>query len=1136
MKELKEGMYVRCPVDLEDQENPRKFILGQIIDIDKTISEASVFFHDLENGRKYFRNIPKSKKYDFEKIERCRILKGSKVLLKKNNKGKIIYQINKDKNGFYKYYIQEENDSDKKNQNVRAINEKQIKVQFTRGDSEPLEQLKNYEFHNPIWYKKRKQVSNAFQSINNSAFGFEVLLGSRVHLLPHQVDTVVRGINEDPCRLMLADEVGLGKTIEASVIMKGLKEKKNKLKTLIITPDSLVHQWQNELSYKFWTDVPIYGKDIKKFEIPENMILPLDQVDTLEGMLILKADWDLVIIDETHRLLGMEKTYNDIYELSKRTDNLLLLTATPIQQRINEYLKLLSLLKPNYYGQMKENEFEKLLDKQLFVRSKVYQMMRDLEDFYELNLAEDYLYDLKEVEEELDDEILAKIIKKIDLESEDEGLKKIKLALEYLGEYYQIERNIIRHRRLQLKEKLPKRTLYEIDYEAAGSDYGFFEVDVYEELLEYLKAISSNNDYDVVIGEYIKTFLSAVFSSPWALKAMIKERKRIVNENKYSEDKKEKIYMMNTPRKEVSRKKDLLASLEPLENEEQILEDLLSLNNLWEEASNNEFNRLEELYNNPHLIKGRLMQAIDYLSQELDSTKYVIFTSWPETLKKFEKIVANKFGPNSYATFHCGKNKEELQKAADKFQSDKKCRFMICDELGGEGRNFQIADGIIHLDLPWSPIKLEQRIGRLDRVGRQENKEVTSVAFYSQETIEEELFKLWDEGLNVFNQSLSGLEIVLQELQQKVSTALASDLKYGLADTVKNIKEYSQKMMEAVEEEQYFDMARHIDENLEYQLNKLIDRFSENSKESLHDIMMSWANLSGLRPDYEGGSNKIIVFKPQNFSINSIRNTLLIPPNMEEARKRAKRSGEIRGTFSREKAIEREDLIFFAPGDPFFDSIIDNAIESNRGKVCSFVQLSDLEWRGFVFSWSVNLDILPLIQSDNDINFSYLGQGYMPLDNLVTLEPLTKEDEEIERESIFQRLDKSYSKNMSDFFHLGKRSKKDKIIPGDYINNLNWFKDEFPLDFWQSKVNEVYDNSYNKVLKKLDFNIDLERAKNDFERKLSGIKASSLYYDKEDDLDVNYDKMRKVYNEILKGIKEPKIELDSIAFVWMVKQ
>jgi len=173
LKELKEGMYVRCPVDLEDQENPRKFILGQIINIDKTISEASVFFHDFENGRKYFRNIPKSKNYDFEKIERCKIIRGSKVLLKKNEKGKIIYQINKDQNGFYKYYIQVEDDSDKKNQSIIAVNEKKIKVQFTLGDSEPLKQLINYEFHNPIWYKNRKQVSNAFQSINNSAFGLK---------------------------------------------------------------------------------------------------------------------------------------------------------------------------------------------------------------------------------------------------------------------------------------------------------------------------------------------------------------------------------------------------------------------------------------------------------------------------------------------------------------------------------------------------------------------------------------------------------------------------------------------------------------------------------------------------------------------------------------------------------------------------------------------------------------------------------------------------------------------------------------------------------------------------------------------------------------------------------------------------
>lgn len=84
-------------------------------------------------------------------------------------------------------------------------------------------------------------------------------------------------------------------------------------------------------------------------------------------------------------------------------------------------------------------------------------------------------------------------------------------------------------------------------------------------------------------------------------------------------------------------------------------------------------------------------------------------------------------------------NEEELELSIYRFQNDDECKILLCDETGGEGRNLQGADFVIHIDLPWDANAIEQRIGRLDRLGRPADKDVCSVVTYAKETLEEEL-------------------------------------------------------------------------------------------------------------------------------------------------------------------------------------------------------------------------------------------------------------------------------------------------------------------------------------------------------------------------------------------------------------
>lgn len=1121
MIELKIGMYVRCPVDMEESDS-RKFLLGQIVKIDEFINTVEVRFNDIYNMGIFFKEYIEKKEFDIETIKRCKIMNNSKVLYRNKYEGIIISNYNdKGKSNYYKYYI-------KINEEIVLVEEKDIQAHFNRDDINVINQLASYEFHNPIWHQCRSYVSDYVHAVKNSPDGIETMLGSRVHLLPHQIDTIMSVVNERECRFMLADEVGLGKTIEASVILKYLKYKNKNLKTLIIVPDSLIYQWKTELEYKFWLDVSIERRD-KNSDI---ILFPLEKINTSCASWIYSEKCDLLIVDETHRTISMQQEYNKILSLSKQIESVLLITATPIQQRKSEYLKFLKILKPSYYENMNEEVFEELLEKQANIRSTLYRMTKDLDAYYSEELAEYYVDDLQDVAEELNDEVFNEIVNEINIESEDEGLEAVKLALAYLGEYYQLERQIVRHRRIELKDKLAQRSLEEVSYNQIGSELNFYERDVSEEIHQYLQQIVEENKESEVIGQFVKELLSALYSSPWALEFMLNKRLFAVENNILFEiDKSNNLNLLNTARKEDERRTNLTMYVDNFEGELDTLKYIIGLNKKWISSTIREFESLEELYDDPDLIKGKFLKMIDYITESYEEEKIVIFTSWKQTAEKIEEVLKLKFGSNSCVSFHGGKNDEELQYSADKFQSDGTCKFIVCDELGGEGRNFQIADAIIHFDIPWSPIILEQRIGRLDRVGRDTNKDVTSVVFYSENTVEENLFRIWKESLRVFNESLSGLELVFEEIQNKILDAIKNDIRYGLNDVFDEISEYSQQMKEYVEEEQYIDMARHLDRDKENKINQILDKFSEEKGNKLKVVMNKWGNLIGFTPTKI--DDEIYGFLPQKFQKNAFKNTFFTIPNMEKTRERTRNINSIKGTFSRSKAIEREDLIFFAPSDQFFDSIINNAMEVDRGRCCAFMNLSSIEWRGIILKWDIDINIQNIIEK-NKAALKYIKRDYMPMEHIYTIHPF-EGYENVSKGIVMDLYYEALNVDSNKLIHIGKRSGKNvRLVKDNSKSNIDWFKYNYPKPLWIQIVKDVYKAGYNEVIETIKSMDIRDIAKKDFEKHINGLKSVNRYYRYNQKQNQESLKSKiEYYNLVLSNLKSPKLTLDSAVVMFL---
>ena len=242
---IKKGFYVRCPIDREYPRDPRLFALGRVVSVNEFNETAHIQFLDPFEYKQFFDFVPDEvAEAPIALLDHCRIFKGSAV--KVNSRVAKILEYKGSTEDEFDYYIQY---SDTKE--IACIKESGIKAAFLSGKANPTHQLKRFEFHNPCWYLGRQIVKGTMSVLDNSIFGFKELAGCKIYLKAFQMNTIMQCLQGDVCRYMLADEVGLGKTIEACSILKIYLSNKSNKKVLIAAPEVLLQQWKTELLFKF---------------------------------------------------------------------------------------------------------------------------------------------------------------------------------------------------------------------------------------------------------------------------------------------------------------------------------------------------------------------------------------------------------------------------------------------------------------------------------------------------------------------------------------------------------------------------------------------------------------------------------------------------------------------------------------------------------------------------------------------------------------------------------------------------------------------------------------------------------------------------------------------------------------------
>lgn len=524
---------------------------------------------------------------------------------------------------------------------------------------------------------------------NETAGGFLSSLASGIIPLPHQLHVLNRAMETNNIRYILADEVGLGKTIEAGMIIRELKSRGLVSRILVVCPTGLVTQWASEMQEKFHEKfqviLPSDYDTIRRLTDNDDVygqfdqvISPMDSIKPIEKHAgwseekvekyneeriysIINSGWDLIIIDEAHRVAGSSgevARYKLGNLLAQASPYLLLLSATPHNGKTEPFLRLIRLLDADAFPNAKS-----------IVREQVAPFLIRTEK-----------------REAIDNN----------------GNLLFKNRITHLVTISWDERNNL------------QRELYEMVSSYVAKTYN--------------KALR-NRKKNMCLIFLLIIMQRMVTSSTAAIRQSLERRLNVLLEQRTC---------VGNLREE---------DLDEL-NIEDGVEDALEAISLDMELEIEELKQIISLakqaqFQNQDAKVEPLLNEIDAILSEDRTQKVIIFTEFVATQTYLQELLVNR--GYTVTILNGGMSIDERNAAMQEFKAS--TSIFISTDAGGEGLNLQFANIIINYDLPWNPMKIEQRCGRVDRIGQQ--RDVHIYNFIVGETVENRVREVLEEKLSV---------------------------------------------------------------------------------------------------------------------------------------------------------------------------------------------------------------------------------------------------------------------------------------------------------------------------------------------------------------------------------------------------
>ena len=577
---------------------------------------------------------------------------------------------------------------------------------------------------------------------------------SNVEPLPHQISAVYEAmLPKQPLRFVLADDPGSGKTIMAGLLIRELLMRADAKRILIVSPGSLTEQWQDELLEKFGVQFDLFSREKQEqcasgnyFDEANQLICRLDQLSrNLDFQEKLKnTEWDLIIVDEAHKLSAsyfgnkVNKTKRFLLGelLGSITRHFLLMTATPHNGKEEDFQIWLSLLDSDrFYGKFREGAHKvdvsdmmrRMVKEELFKfdGTKLFPERRAYTANYELSSMEAALYE----------QVTIYVREEMNRADKLDGKKKnnVGFALTILQRRLASSPEAIyqslKRRRKRLEDRLTETKLL-----ARGKS-------VKKQIAE-------------TIGEYtVKHKID--------LPDNIDEIDEELSAEEYE------IYA-----EQVADQATASATIPELEAEILILKDLEHQAMLVVQSGNDK--KWEEL---SYLLQDKP----EMFTAGGARRKLIIFTEHKDTLNYLVRRISDMLGnEKAVRIIYGGTNRDARRKVQEEFRNDPEVVVLIATDAAGEGVNLQNANLMVNYDLPWNPNRLEQRFGRIHRIGQTEVCHLWNIV--ANETREGEVFQKLFDKIEIEKEALGGKVFdVLGEAFDNISLKdlLVDAIRYG---------------------------------------------------------------------------------------------------------------------------------------------------------------------------------------------------------------------------------------------------------------------------------------------------------------------------------------------------------------------
>ncbi|RRZ92161.1 RNA polymerase-associated protein RapA [Erwinia sp. 198] len=651
------------------------------------------------------------------------------------------------------------------------------------------------------------------------------LRGMRTSLIPHQLHIAHDVGRRHAPRVLLADEVGLGKTIEAGMIIHQQLLAGRAERVLIVVPETLQHQWLVEMLRRFNLRFALFDDDRyaqarldsdNAFDTEQLVICSLDFVRRNKQRLemLAEAEWDLLIVDEAHHLAWEEgqpsREYQVIEQLAEQIPGVLLLTATPEQLGMESHFARLRLLDPDRF-----HDFAAFVEEQ--------QHFQPIADAVSGLLADkaidnDALNMLNDLMGEQDIEPLLQVAN-----SDREGkLEARQELISMLMDRHGTSRVLFRNTRNGVKG-FPKRELHQIRLPLPT---------------QYQTAIKVSG---------------------------------IMGARKAADE----------------RARDMLYP-------EQIYQEFEGDSGTW--------------WN----FDPRVEWLMGFLTSHRDS-KVLVICAKATTALQLEQVLREREGIRA-AVFHEGLSIIERDRAAAWFASEEDgAQVLLCSEIGSEGRNFQFASQMVMFDLPANPDLLEQRIGRLDRIGQAHDIQIHVP--YLEKTAQSVLVRWYHEGLDAFEHTCPTGRAIYDAVSDRLVNYLASpENSEGLDDFIGDCREQHNALKSKLEQGR--DRLLELNSNGGEKAQALAETISEQDNHiELVNFALNLFDIVGI--NQEDRSDNLIVLTPGDH--------MLVPdfPGLPE--------DGCTITFDRNQALSREDAQYVTWEHPIIRNGLDLILSGDTG-------------------------------------------------------------------------------------------------------------------------------------------------------------------------------------------------------------